>query len=135
MGLEDRHPDILQNIEFAIAAVYRENLDVRDIDVIQALEALTKYFQQKIRGNTPSIPKHLSYEAENIMTSVIDILSLRDDLVESTAKRPSFSRALRKPSQEEIFLACLRKIEKSAKRWNKRNGERGYLDFVINFLP
>ena len=135
MALEDRHPDILQNIEFAIVAVYRENPDVRDADVIQALEVLTKYFRQKSRGSDPDLPTHLSSQVEDIFASVLDVLSIRDSLIEATPKRPSFSRAFREPSQEEIFLACLRKIEKSARRWNKRNGERGYLNFVIDYLP
>jgi hypothetical protein len=135
MALEERHPDILQNIEFAIVAVYRENPDLRDADAIQALEALTKYFRQKSRGSDPDLPNDLSSQAGNIFAAVLDVLSIRDGLKEATPKRPSFSRAFREPSQEEIFLACLRKIEKSARRWNKRNGERGYLNFVMEYLP
>lgn len=43
MGLEDRHPDILQNIEFAIVNVYRADPDLRDYDVIKALDALISH--------------------------------------------------------------------------------------------
>ena len=135
MALEDRYPGILQNIEFAIVAVYRENPDVRDVDAIQALEALTKYFRHKSRGSDPDLPTDLSNQVEDIFTAVLEVLSIRDGLTEATPKRPSFSRAFREPTQDEIFLACLRKIEKSARRWNKRNGERGYLNFAIEYLP
>ncbi|MCO6489109.1 MAG: hypothetical protein J5I98_11860 [Phaeodactylibacter sp.] len=50
MGLEDRHPDILQNIEFAIFSVYRDDPDLRDNDVIKALDALISHTQRLAMG-------------------------------------------------------------------------------------
>ena len=40
MGLEDSYPDILQNIEFMIVRIYKENGELRDKNVLKSIEAL-----------------------------------------------------------------------------------------------
>jgi len=37
-------------------------------------------------------------------------------------------------SVDEI-IACLKRIRKSVQLWNKREGRRGYLQFVDPFIP
>ncbi|MCB9052675.1 MAG: hypothetical protein H6556_24830 [Lewinellaceae bacterium] len=138
MGLEDKHPGILQNIEFAIINIYRADSALRDIDVIKALEALISYYQRRNMRREAEKPE-LPGLPDAVFDAVVDILDFQKNLVEkeeeeAPASRPSFSRALRKTSREDIYLACLRKIHKSAKRWNRERGERGYLDFVSNYI-
>lgn len=135
MALEDKHLDVLQNIEFGITQIYREDPSMRDVDAIKALGALIRFYTQKNMGKTPEIPELDGLSAE-VFNAVTDILKLREGpkKEEEAPSKPRFSRALREPTQNEIILACLRKIEKSAKRWNKRDGERGYLDFINNFV-
>lgn len=135
MALEDKYPDILQNIEFGIVQAYQEDPSIRDLDAIKALGALIRYFMQKNMGKKPEVPE-LPEQANDIFFVVVDILEQRKKAIpkEETPKKPRFSRALREPTQTEIYLACLRKVEKSAKRWNKRDGNRGYLDFISDFV-
>ena len=138
MGLEDRHPDILQNIEFAIVNVYRDDPGLRDNDVIKALDALISHTQRLAMGRESS-PPDLLPSSEDVYNAVVGILDFRsetdeEDEQETEERRPRFSRALRKTTREDIYLACLRKIHKSAKRWNRERGERGYLDFVSNYI-
>lgn len=139
MGLEDVHPDILQNIEFAIVNVYRADPELRDNDVIKALDALISHTQRLAMGRE-STPPDLPRPSEAVFGAVAGILDFRsemdeeDEEQEPQKRRPSFSRALRKTTKEDIYLACLRKIHKSAKRWNRERGERGYLDFVSNYI-
>jgi hypothetical protein len=45
MGLEDKYPDILQNIEGSIASIYRKNPEMRDVQAVKALDALQAYFR------------------------------------------------------------------------------------------
>ncbi len=137
MGLENSYEDLLQNIEFALASNYRNDPSLRDVDVIKALEALTKYYQRKAMGREAEKPE-LPEKSSAVFESVIDVLAMREDIIGEPEEKPArraFSRALRKTTKEEIFLACLRKIEKSVKRWNKRYGARGYFDFVKDFVP
>lgn len=138
MGLEDRHPDILQNIEFAIVNIYRDDPSLRDIDVIKALEALISHIQRLAIGRESAQPE-LPPPSEAVFDAVVGILEFRSGLDEeaeedTTQRRPRFSRALRKTTQEDIYLACLRKIHKSAKRRNRERGAQGYLEFVSNHI-
>ena len=138
MALEDIHPDILQNIEFAIVSIYRDDPTLRDTDVIKALEALISHVQRLAIGREPAQPE-LPPLSEAVFDGVIDILEFRSGLdeeaeEETTQRRPRFSRALRKTTQEDIYLACLRKIHKSVKRWNRERGEQGYLEFVSHYI-
>lgn len=139
MGLEDKHPDILQNIEFAIVNVYRADPDLRDNDVIKALDALISHTQRLAMGREVA-PPDLPPASDAVYNAVVGILDLRNRIEEEQEEeetqkpRPRFSRALRKTTREDIYLACLRKIHGSAKWWNRERGERGYLDFVSNYI-
>jgi len=53
----------------------------------------------------------------------------------SSAKPKSlFGRRNKQASPDEFFLACLRKVEKSVGKWNKRGGEQGYLNFIQGYI-
>ncbi len=135
MALEDKHVDILQSIEGGIVGVYRENSSLRDQDVIKALDVIIAYYRAIDTRKEFKMSEEISAKEKSIFDRVTGFLGLREELIgENPApKRKSFSRALRTTTKEEIYLACLRKIKKSAIRWNKRNGENGYLDFVKNY--
>jgi hypothetical protein len=53
MALEETHLDVLQNIEFAIVSVYREQRDLRDYAVMRALDALIGVYRAEQRGHVP----------------------------------------------------------------------------------
>jgi hypothetical protein len=41
MAIEDEHSDVLQNLEFAITSVHRDEPNLLDLDVIEALDTDT----------------------------------------------------------------------------------------------
>lgn len=135
MGLESRYPDILQNIESIIASNDRQEADMRDLHAIKALEALEEYFRKIVAGKEPALGE-LEGPEQKIFAEVLAVLSLRSEISgdASPPSRRGFSRALREPSQEEIYLACIRKILNSSKHWTRQKGERGYLDFIGRFV-
>jgi hypothetical protein len=51
---------------------------------------------------------------------------------EEPPKRRAFG-ARRQPTLDDTFVACINKGNKSVKRHSKIHGERGYLDFIIQF--
>lgn len=132
MGLEDKYPDILQNIEFMIVRLYKENRDLRDKNVIKALEAATSRYRALATKRPAPALKLEGLELETFEQIELILENRREENQSIAPKR--FSRAFKEPTQDEIFLACLRKIEKSAKRWTKERGERGYLNFVKDYI-
>lgn len=132
MGLEDKYPDVLQNIEFMIVRLYKENGELRDKTVIKALEAAASYYRALATKRPAPEPTLEDLELEVFEQIKLMLENRREENQAIAPKR--FSRAFKEPTQDEIFLACIRKIEKSAKRWTKRRGERGYLNFIKDYI-
>ena len=130
MALEDVHLDVLQNIEFAIISVYRQQHTLRDLDVMRALDALIDVYRAEARGHTP---KDIQLEEpENT------VFQHAKQMCEYRLGRQDAAMRIHTPFEGDKttsdVLACLRKLRKSVDRWNKRNGERGYLQFVKDYV-
>lgn len=130
MALEDVHLDVLQNIEFAIVSVYRKQGDLRDVNVMRALDALIDVYRAEARGHTPkevTLP-----EPENTVFQYVK------EMCEFRLGRQEAAIRTQVPFEGDKtasdILACLRKIRKSVERWNKRGGQQGYLQFVSEFV-
>lgn len=117
MGLDDKHLDILQSVEASIVGVYHTHYDMRDYDALYALEHLIDHYRKVARRLTTSAPD-LDEPASEIFYNVKQICDTRIESREDAV----------------AIVACLRKILKSAKRWNQKNGKRGYLEFVQNYV-
>jgi hypothetical protein len=130
MALEDVHLDVLQNIEFAIVSVYRKQHDLRDVEVIRALDALIDVYRAESRGHTP---KDISLTGPEDM-----VFQQTKEICEFRLGRQAAATRIYVPFEGDKtahdILACLRKIRKSAERWNKRGGQQGYLQFASAFV-
>ena len=130
MPLEDAHLDVLQNIEFAILNVYRAQRNLRDIDVMRALDALIEVYRADARGHTPK-EMNLPEPEGTVFQRVKETCEFRLGRSETSARVLAPFEGDKTPSD---ILGCLRKIRRSAERWNKRNGQQGYLEFVSEFV-
>lgn len=130
MVLEDVHLDVLQNIEFAIVSVYRKQHDLRDVEVMRALEALIDVYRAEARGHTP---KDMSLTGLEGM-----VFQRTKEMCEFRLGRQAVATRIQVSFEGDKtvhdILACLRKIRKSVGRWNKRGGQQGYLRFVSEFV-
>lgn len=119
-GDEDRHPDLLQNIEFSIHNVFKERGDITDRDVETALE----YFIEmgKARFDLPSkFLTELPPNVQAVADAVETILNLRESL---------------SGEQETVMtkLKCIWRILDSVKTHFDPKNRHSYLDFVGQFL-
>lgn len=136
MGLEDKFSDILQNIEAAIVMVYKTEPTMQDAQVDKALETLEGYYRALSKKREPKAPEGLDEISREVYDMIIKVLNIR--MAQGGMKRASEIQkrrfgALKETVFEDIFLACIRKVAKSVKR-HKIQGERGYLDFIINYV-
>ena len=130
MAFEDQYLDVLQNIEFAIISVYRQQPSLRDSVVLRAVEALIDYYRAEARGQTPKPGKLPETEAEIFarVQKLCEVRLGRGGLGIAPEHLPAHDKTV-----EEI-VACLRRIRKSVERWNKRGGQQGYVTFVNQFI-
>jgi hypothetical protein len=130
MGLENKHLDILQNIEFAIVSVYRERSSLSDYNVMRGLDALIGLYRAESRGHNQKL---ICLEGPDL--EVFEKVQAMCEWRLGRAEQPDMIQL--SPTNEknlEDVLACLRKIRKSVDKWNKRGGPEGYLSFVSQYV-
>lgn len=125
--IEERHEDVLQNMEAAIVAVYRENREIFDIDAMRAVEALLAHYR-RAAANIPAKPLGLSGARETIALRVIAVL---DERLAAIAEGANLSEVAEGPY--EVYVRACRRILKSIEIW-KLKGRRGYLDYISQFV-
>ena len=104
----------------------KEQRDLRDLQVMRALDSLIEFYRAEFRGHQPK--QYNLPEQENLVFKrVKSLCEFRLGRESLGIKEPS---PLGKTLTVDEILACLRKIRKSAERWARRNGRQGYLQFV-----
>jgi len=99
------HQDILQNIEFILVSGYREDQSIDDRIVAEALKAA-------IAGASP-----------------------QDTLAQSLKRKLEAMREFRSDVTDDVWLNGLRVVLQSVHRHSSLSpGDRGYLDFVSQFI-
>ncbi|NBD36528.1 MAG: hypothetical protein GVY30_11105 [Chloroflexi bacterium] len=68
-AFEDHYLDVLQNLEFAVVDVARENPDLVDSNVELAIDGLIRYYSAKAKGHEPRSPR-LAPTTEKVFESV-----------------------------------------------------------------
>lgn len=130
MNVVNDYLDILQNIEAAIAALYRTKPELRDPDVILAIERLIMQYTRE-KKDLPALPVKLPEKSLVIFQNVRDSCELR---LHRNAHNAVDNDSLGYRLPLRLMIPCLDRILKSANNWHKRNGQRGYLDFVSQFV-
>jgi hypothetical protein len=130
---EERYEDVLQNIEFAIVAIYQEHPDLADSNVDRVLEGLIRtYAAQMAQRAGPTLT--LSALDRTLLERVHNMCEWRlghADEPQTQAGTMSFTP---EPITPEALVACLKRIRKSVRRWTGQAGRQGYLRFVSQFI-
>lgn len=133
MAIEDEYLDVLQNIELGIVTAYKQNTNVTDYDVLEALEALISHYYSE-RINRPPRNFRLDERAQAVYDSAKVMCELRlgrGQLKNNAGKTIDIDM---KPLSIEEIINCLKRIQSSVKKWSKQYGKRGYLDFVKDYI-
>lgn len=137
--LEERYLDVFQDIEAPVIDLFRQNHDLTDWDVEQALDVLIVAYERELRPRfSPArrLPP-LAQEAHDRMRAVCEWRMERAPAPEPSydaIKEPAyFSR--RTPKTLDEILACLKRTRNSLQFWQKESGRRGYLSYVNSFFP
>ncbi|MGB0389584.1 MAG: hypothetical protein ACPGWR_32590 [Ardenticatenaceae bacterium] len=120
--------DILQNLEFMIVKVYKQNPELTDFEVKKAIEALERYYKAIDRGRRPPTIR-LRGRSQDVCEFVQTMCEWRlgqrvdDDWP-----------AIEQPTSPDVIVKCLRRIKKSIDFWTQEAGIQGYLNYIINFI-
>ena len=132
MAVEDEYTDVLQNIEFSIVAVYKDEPNLLDLDVIEALEALIRGYALEEQGR--GWPRaHVSPRAALVLEACRQVCEWRlgrTSISTSRSRRPAPA-----PISLSAVVQCLKRLRKSARLWTERGGRQGYLEYIEQFVP
>jgi hypothetical protein len=127
MDLFEKYQDVLQNIEFAIVSIYRENLEMTDYAVMRSLEAIINHYSAEKTGKRPR-NYSLDETEKEIFRQVQSVCEWR------LGRPSSFGMPGITPISLDEIIQCLKRILKSVEKWNKHEGIQGYLRFVSQYV-
>lgn len=133
VGWDEKHLDVLQNIEFAIVSVFSEHADLRDPEVMHALDAAVAHYRTVGRGHVPTRHR-ITGKAAEVLDRIYATCEYRlgrgsPEHVEGEQPLPPGTEK----TAEEILFACARFI-RSVGRWSNQGGPQGYLQFVRQYV-
>jgi hypothetical protein len=131
MKFEEEYQDVLQNIEFAIVSVYRQQPALLDYDVETALNSLGRAYRH---GEAPPPPPGFNDLQKSVYDHVKAICDLRmgkGSLADQEGEAVDIPMGTVTPAE---IVACLKRIQKSVQKWTKQGGRQGYLKFVDGFI-
>ena len=134
MSMEDDYLDVLQNIEFAIIHDYRKDSTLIDMDVRDAVEALLRHYGAEERQFRPPTIA-LAEKPSRVFRAVKDVCEWRLGRPTQLARVGAESEGDPGPVTVGDILICLKRIQKSVRRWNKQGGRQGYLSFASQYQP
>ncbi|HSU12571.1 hypothetical protein [Longimicrobium sp.] len=126
----EEYEDVLQNIESVISNLHRVNPALLDYDVEGALETLIADYAAEQRGRTPP-ERDLPGARGDVYRAVRGICEWR--LGRDTFNGHFLEEGDGLKSVDEI-AACLKRIQKSLRRWTKEGGRQGYLRLIGQYV-
>ena len=131
MRIEEEHEDVLQNIEFAVATLFRRNPGMTDYAVLRAYEALVQAYTAEITGHATRLVTLEGLEAE-VQRNIKAVCEWRLGRAEFPADQNAALEC--KPIDVSTLNLCLKRLVKSVQKWTKHGGRQGYLAFMSQFV-
>ncbi|MCQ3947424.1 MAG: hypothetical protein DPW21_12125 [Anaerolineae bacterium] len=129
--VEEEYLDVLQNIEWAILSVYRENPQLFDYDVDKALNALWMGYRSEQIGKAKPPPAF--NELQDLLYERVRAICewrLGRNPVQKEGEDGEVVDLSPEPLTHDVILACIKRIRKSVEFWTKEGGRQGYLYFI-----
>ncbi|HEV2207199.1 MAG TPA: hypothetical protein VG167_00365 [Verrucomicrobiae bacterium] len=127
MNPVEHYQDVLQNIEAAVAGVWREHQELTNYAVSRAYEAAINRYKDEARQFAPK-PAGLTGLDAVLYQRVCEMCEWR------LGRKPNAETPDLNPIPIEDLVACLRKLHKSVEFWTKKGGRQGYLQFIEGFV-
>jgi hypothetical protein len=141
--IEEKHVDVLHNIETSIVVIYRNEKTLTDWDVLRAVESLIDEYQAEKSGREPrkTVLKPLAEATRDLVHSTCEMTLGRlltivetEEKVLGIFKRKRYEGVPIEPKTVDELLLCLRRIRDSIQFWTKESGRQGYLQYIDQFI-
>ena len=131
MRVEEEHQDVLQNIEFAVSALYRRHPEMTDYAVLRIYEALVRLYAAEVTGRTVQ-PVDMSGVEADLLRNVRAVCEWRLGRQQMPVAQDEAPEC--EPIDVPTLVLCLKRLVKSVQKWNKHGGRQGYLTYMTQFV-
>ncbi len=148
-NFEEEYMAPLQNMEVALALTYRAHEAMTDWETLNAVNGLLRTYTAEQRRRKPPTLKlnPLAQQSYDELKRTCDgllghaplaldsgrLVELSDTPLALESGR--FVELSHTPLTVGEVIKCLKRIRKSVNMWQKEGGQRGYFNFVNQFLP
>ncbi len=135
MDLISEYEDVLQSIEATVVGIYRQNPSLKDTEVLKAYDLAIKYYQRK-KKKMPAMDYSLSGNTAIVYYAVMKVCEWRLERGPGEKAPPAMEgmEGLGGNVPIVILIRCLEKLHLSVERWHKKDGVRGYLNFISQYV-
>ncbi len=131
MRIEEERQDVLQNIEFAVARLYRLNPAMTDYAVLRTYESLVQLYSSEVTGGPAKAVTAEGVEADLLR----DVKRMCEWRLGRAPLSPTEDEAPEcEPLDVPTLALCLKRLVKSVNKWTKHGGRQGYLNFMTQFV-
>lgn len=133
--VEEEYPGILQKLEWTICRVHDEYPSLTDYEVMRIFEKLITEYKYEASGReviAKESTNQLDAKLYHALVSLCENYLGREDAVFKI--KDGMEISVEQITVDELLL-CLKRLLKSAKRWNKKDGRKGYLNLISQFVP
>ncbi len=129
----DQYVEVQKNIELGLMLAYKKHADLVDTGTMYALDTLIKHYTAETQARTISVPEFNGAE-QTAFENAKGMCEwwLGREALENEAGEKFMLEG--KPQTPEDILTCLKRIRKSVEALYKRNGRRGYYEYVKEYI-
>ena len=132
---EEKYIDQLRSLELAIVRVYRAQAELVDHQTLTAVNALVRVYTAVSRRRSPPTIKMDAFSQQVFD----DVKPVCEGWLGQGPHFNDFRQKVKLKEEEYLsvseIIACLKRIRKSIKMWQKEGGRQGYYQFINQFLP
>lgn len=127
---------LLHSIEQTIVRLYEEMPYLLDKDVEFAFSKLERYYSDLSKGKKVDEPEVTSEKKQAIIDEVLNIIDIREEMNGDIllVNNPANAGNIRYSSLPSLYLKAFKILIPSVRNWRKRNGVKGYLNFIKNHV-
>lgn len=131
MKIEEERLDVMQNLEFAVASVYRRNPAMTDYAVVRTYEALLQAYSAEVTGRQakPFVAEGVEAELVEHVRGMCEWRLGRGSISPLQDTAPDCA-----PLDVPTLILCLKRLIKSVNKWTKHGGRQGYLGLITQFI-
>ena len=128
---------LLHTIESVVVNIHDEFPKLHGAEIEWAYEQLLKYYKSVANGKEIEEPESTIERKQALMDEILNSIDLREEAKADITyiNNPDVLHGVAPiPTLGILYALAFKRLLKSAKTWRKREGRKGYTDYIKQFM-